>query len=147
MNFSTEFGSGSSNGTVFTDVFTVAGLTVSIYIYQLKDVCNVLRIILKVTNQTLGSVTSYSDQLNITNFAGDGLGGMGFAPLSALSPNSTPFFQNMVNQGVVDSPVFAFKLNATGAELAIGTIDTNDFTGQLTYVNVSIPVCSLCRRF
>lgn len=51
-----------------------------------------------------------------------------------------PVFQNMVAQGAVKSPVFAFylgKSNGQDGELVLGGYDTEHYTGDINYVPVS----------
>ncbi|KAH8420265.1 hypothetical protein KR009_008379 [Drosophila setifemur] len=120
--FSITYGTGSVSGFLSQDAVTVAGLG--------------------ITNQTFGEVTSEVG----TNFQAasfDGILGMGFPYLAA--ENVTPFFQNLVSQGVVQSPVFSFYLrdNGTtvnyGGELILGGSDPRLYRGPLTYVPVTQP--------
>lgn len=52
-----------------------------------------------------------------------------------------PPFQNLINKGLVDSGVFAFYLQDTGdssGELVLGGYDEKHFTGELTWINLSL---------
>lgn len=40
-------------------------------------------------------------------------------------------------QGAVPSGLFAFKLTASGAELNLGSLDTNNYSGGVTYSPVT----------
>jgi len=65
----------------------------------------------------------------------DGILGMAFQSISV--DHITPPFQNLVQQGLVQNNVFGFYLSATDGsqgELTLGGIDSNHYTGQLTYV-------------
>lgn len=72
----------------------------------------------------------------------NGLMGMGFQELSTTK-TVTPF-QNMLAQGAIDEPIFAFKLNpktsASGGQMTLGGIDPNDYTGEITWINVTRPI-------
>jgi saccharopepsin len=69
----------------------------------------------------------------------NGLMGMGFPELST-SRTVTPF-QNLINQKVVDEPIFAFKLNSKGdrhgGQLTLGGTDPNDYEGEITWLPVT----------
>ncbi|XP_017067602.1 lysosomal aspartic protease [Drosophila eugracilis] len=118
--FSITYGTGSVSGYLSTDYVGFAGLT--------------------VRNQTFGEVTTE----NGTNFADasfDGILGMGFPALAANGV--TPTFQNMISQGVVQSPVFSFFLHDNGStvnyggELILGGSDPSLYRGGLTYTPVT----------
>lgn len=64
------------------------------------------------------------------------LQGMGF-PMIAVTGAPPPFTQ-MVNQGLVDQPVFSFWLNRDpssdeGGELVLGGVNPSRFTGERTW--------------
>jgi cathepsin D len=61
--------------------------------------------------------------------------GMGFQTISVY--NAPPVFQSLIAQGQTDSPVFAMKLTANGSELSLGGLDSDLYTGQVTYVPVT----------
>ena len=90
QSFSIQYGSGADSGFLSTDTLTVAGITVK--------------------SQTFAEVTSETaDFFNSNGVIVDGLMGLAY-PVAATS-GATPPFQNMINQGVVASPVFSFWLN------------------------------------
>merc|ERR1712192_45215 len=69
----------------------------------------------------------------------DGILGMGFPQISVLGV--TPVFNNMIDQGVVEEPVFSFWLNrdpedSLGGELILGGSDPLFYEGEMTYVPV-----------
>ncbi|XP_027114960.1 aspartic proteinase oryzasin-1-like [Coffea eugenioides] len=70
----------------------------------------------------------------------DGILGLGFQEIAV--DNMVPVWYNMVDQGLVDEPVFSFWLNRDpnaedGGELVFGGVDTNHFKGKHTYVPVT----------
>nr|ABI78942.1 aspartic protease [Ipomoea batatas] len=70
----------------------------------------------------------------------DGLLGLGFQEISV--EDVVPVWYNMVEQGLVDEPVFSFWLNRDtnaeeGGELIFGGVDPNHFKGKHTYVPVT----------
>ncbi|KAG7445898.1 acid protease [Guyanagaster necrorhizus] len=116
QKFSLAYGDGSTvEGNIFTDTFTIAGLT--------------------GTNQSIGAATTYSSGFSIDNFQPDGLVGMAFKEISDFGDD--PVFQTLVSQGVVTAPEFAFELSTSGAELFLGGVNTNKFTGSFTTSQVS----------
>lgn len=65
----------------------------------------------------------------------DGIVGLGFESLSNMG--GTPFFQTLVEQGVVPNSVFSFALGeGDEGELYLGGSDSSKYTGEL----VSTPV-------
>lgn len=70
----------------------------------------------------------------------DGILGLGFPKLS-VDGVVTPF-ENMVDQKLIDEPVFSFYLNKdpkgkVGGELIFGGVDKDHFEGEITYANLS----------
>ncbi|XP_017114289.1 lysosomal aspartic protease [Drosophila elegans] len=117
--FSITYGTGSVSGYLSVDYVGFAGLTVQ--------------------SQTFGEVTTETG----TNFLYayfDGILGMGFPALAV--DGVTPTFQNMINQNLVQQPVFSFFLrdNGTsinyGGELILGGSDPSLYSGDLTYVDL-----------
>lgn len=94
----------------------------------------------KATTQTLGAATQYLG-LEIDQFPADGLMGMGFQSISVY--NAPPVFQTLISEGVVTSPVFGFKLAASssGSELFLGGTNSALYTGDFTWVSLTIEVC------
>lgn len=68
----------------------------------------------------------------------DGILGMAFSAISV--DDIAPVYFSMENQGLVQSPMFAFFLSATSGsegELVLGGYDENHFTGNITWVPVT----------
>jgi saccharopepsin len=67
----------------------------------------------------------------------DGILGLGYDTISVN--HITPPFYNMINQGLLDEPVFSFRLGSSeddGGEAIFGGVDNNAFSGKLHYVPV-----------
>lgn len=67
----------------------------------------------------------------------DGILGLGYDTISVN--RITPPFYSMINQGLIDEPVFSFRLGsseADGGEAIFGGIDPNAYKGKITYVPV-----------
>ncbi|KAJ9126685.1 hypothetical protein QFC24_001715 [Naganishia onofrii] len=111
--FSISYGDGSTtSGEVYTDTVTVAGLTAK--------------------SQAVGYATTASSTTGATF---DGLVGMAYQSLS--TERAPPLFSTLYSQGAVSSGLFAFKLTASGAELSLGGLDANAYTGAVTYTPVT----------
>ncbi|KAF8068993.1 aspartic peptidase domain-containing protein [Lyophyllum atratum] len=114
--FSIRYGSGSVTGFVSQDVLRVGDL--------------------RVRNQ------GFAEALNETGavfVAGkfDGILGLGYDTLSV--DRIVPPFYNMIKQGLLDAPVFSFRIGPTekdGGEAVFGGIDRTAYTGKITYVPV-----------
>jgi cathepsin D len=70
----------------------------------------------------------------------DGILGMAYPQISV--EKITPVFNNMLKQGAVKEPLFAFWLdrdpNATmGGEISLGSIDSSRYTGPISYVPIT----------
>ena len=67
----------------------------------------------------------------------DGILGLGYDTISVNG--IVPPFYNMVNEGLIDSSVFSFRLGKSeedGGEAVFGGVDEDAYTGKLTYVPV-----------
>jgi saccharopepsin len=67
----------------------------------------------------------------------DGILGMGYNTISVN--HIVPPFYSMLAQGLLDQPVFSFRLGNSeqdGGEAVFGGIDENAYTGKISYVPV-----------
>jgi len=115
-SFSIQYGSGSLSGFLSQDSVSIGGLNISGQVFA---------------EATKEPGTSFI----VAKF--DGI--MGFAYETISVDHVTPVWYNLVNQGLVDEPVFAFWLQnnpqgASGGELTLGGYDTSRFTGPITWV-------------
>ncbi|XP_071811378.1 lysosomal aspartic protease-like [Apostichopus japonicus] len=110
-------------GFLSTDIVTVGGL-------HLK-------------NQTFTEAIWEPSEILI-NAVYDGILGMAYPEIAHLGV--TPVFTNMIQQGLVDKPVFSFYLSrfentstmsSIGGELLLGGSDPRYYKGNFTYVDVS----------
>lgn len=117
--FAIHYGSGSASGFLSKDSVNIAGINIK--------------------NQTFAEVT----KLPMIPFAAakfDGILGMGFEEISIS--HVVPPFQNMVKQGSLEQPLFAFWMNrdaaaANGGEITFGGLDPNHYEGEITYTPVT----------
>jgi len=119
--FSIQYGSGAAEGFISNDQIGIGGVT--------------------VTKQDFAEIT---DEPGIAFIAAgfDGVLGLAFDSISV--DHVTPVWYNLLSQGLVQKPVFAFWLNRNmsagtgqGGELVLGGVDPNHYTGSFTYVPLS----------
>ncbi|OJT03765.1 Saccharopepsin [Trametes pubescens] len=114
--FSIQYGSGSMEGFVSRDVLTIGDLTV-------KD--------LDFAEATKEPGLAFA----FGKF--DGILGLGYDTISVN--HIVPPFYALVNQGLLDSPVFSFRLGDSeedGGEAIFGGIDHSAYSGKIDYVPV-----------
>jgi len=117
-DFEIHYGSGSMSGFLSLDTCCIAG------------VC--------VTDQTFAEAT-HEPGISFIAAKFDGILGMGFPQINQAGV--LPVFNNMVEQGVVEAPIFSFWLNRDpsqdlGGELILGGSDPLFYEGELTYIPV-----------
>ncbi|KAG9218927.1 hypothetical protein CCMSSC00406_0000959 [Pleurotus cornucopiae] len=114
--FSIQYGSGSMEGFVSQDTLTICDL--------------------KIPHQDFAEATK-EPGLAFAFGKFDGILGLGYDTISVN--HITPPFYSMINHGLLDDPVFSFRIGTSeddGGEAIFGGIDTSAFTGKLNYVPV-----------
>jgi len=114
--FEIHYGSGSMTGIVSNDVLNIGDLTI-----KGLDFAEAL--------QEPGLAFAFGKF--------DGILGLGYDTISVN--HMTPPFYHMVNKGLLDQPVFSFRLGSSeddGGEAVFGGIDDSAYTGKITYVPV-----------
>lgn len=113
--FAIQYGSGSLSGYVSRDTVRIGDITV-------KD-------------QLFAEATS-EPGLAFAFGRFDGIFGLGYDTISVNK--IPPPFYNMIDQGLIDEPVFAFYLSDTAngdeSEAVFGGIDKSHYTGDITYI-------------
>lgn len=116
--FKIMYGSGPVSGFLSGDVVHMGGMDVKSQFAQITDAS--------------GLGLAYS----IGKF--DGILGMAWGKISV--DDIPPIFQDMVQQGLLDQPVFSFYLESAtggGGELMLGGIDSTKYSGDLFYQPLS----------
>jgi len=116
QNFSIEYGTGSLTGYLSQDTVVFGGLTIK--------------------NQVFAEAVQQPG-LTFVVAQFDGVLGMAWQEISV--DDVVPPWFNLVAQGLVDQPVFAFWLNrnqndTVGGELVLGGYDQSHYTGAITWV-------------
>lgn len=118
-DFEIQYGSGSMSGFLSTDTCCMAGIC--------------------VVDQTFAEAT-HEPGLSFLAAKFDGILGMGFPSISVLGV--TPVFNNMIDQGVVEEPIFSFWINrdpedSNGGTIVIGGSDESLYEGEISWFNLS----------
>ncbi|KAM8795711.1 gastricsin [Eudromia elegans] len=116
--FSIQYGSGSLSGIFGYDTVTIQSLS--------------------ITNQEFGlSETEPGTNFLYAEF--DGILGMAYPSLSA--GGATTVMQGLLQENLLDEPVFSFYLSgqegSQGGELILGGVDSSLYTGQITWTPVT----------
>jgi saccharopepsin len=114
--FSIRYGSGSMEGFVSNDQLTIGDLVLK--------------------KQDFAEATK-EPGLAFAFGRFDGILGLAYDTISVN--HITPPFYSMINQGLLDEPVFSFRVGSSeedGGEAIFGGIDKSAYTGQLHYVPV-----------
>ncbi|OAX43459.1 Asp-domain-containing protein [Rhizopogon vinicolor AM-OR11-026] len=114
--FSIQYGTGSMEGYVSQDVLSIGDIS--------------------IRHQDFAEATK-EPGLTFAFGKFDGILGLGY---NTISVNGiVPPFYNMIDQGLLDEPVFSFRLGASesdGGEATFGGVDHQAYTGSITYVPV-----------
>ena len=119
--FKIQYGTGAVEGFISQDTLSIAGM--------------------KVEGQEFGETTK---EPGLTFALGkfDGILGLGYKEISVSGV--VPPFYNMVEQKLIDEPIFSFWLqrsvdgrDTTGGELIFGGVNPNRFTGPIKYAPVT----------
>ncbi|KAJ5094064.1 hypothetical protein N7456_009925 [Penicillium angulare] len=115
-DFEIRYGSGSLSGFVSQDTLQIGDL--------------------KVKNQDFAEATS-EPGLAFAFGRFDGILGLGYDTISVNK--MVPPFYNMINQGLLDEPLFAFYLGDTSkdgdnSEVTFGGVDKDHYTGEITTI-------------
>ncbi|KAK6357126.1 Vacuolar protease A [Orbilia javanica] len=113
--FAIQYGSGSMEGFISRDTLTIGDITVK--------------------NQLFAEATK-EPGLAFAFGKFDGILGLGYDTIS-VNKIPPPFYE-MISQGLVDEPVFAFYLGREEdqSEAVFGGIDKSHYTGDITWVDV-----------
>ncbi|KAL7419867.1 aspartic proteinase precursor [Cryptotrichosporon argae] len=115
-DFAIQYGSGSLEGYVSQDTVSIGDLTIK--------------------KQDFAEATK-EPGLAFAFGKFDGILGLGYETISVN--HIVPPFYNMLAQGLLDEPVFSFRLGASeddGGEAVFGGVDESAYTGKITYVPV-----------
>ncbi|KZP03440.1 Asp-domain-containing protein [Athelia psychrophila] len=114
--FSIQYGTGSMEGFVSQDTLKIGDLT--------------------IPGQDFAEATK-EPGLTFAFGKFDGIMGLGYDTISVN--HITPPFYSLMNQGLVDEPVFSFRVGSSeedAGEATFGGIDPNAYTGKIEYVPV-----------
>jgi saccharopepsin len=114
--FKIQYGSGAMEGFVSQDTLTIGDITIK--------------------KQEFAEATS-EPGLAFAFGKFDGILGMAYDTISV--EGVVPPFYQMIDQGLIDEPVFAFYLGnseAEGGEAVFGGVDPDHYTGKITYAPV-----------
>ncbi|KAI9486452.1 MAG: aspartic peptidase domain-containing protein [Benjaminiella poitrasii] len=114
-NINIYYGTGSMNGHLGEDIVSLSDGRITI------------------KNQVIADAVTISREFIGSPF--QGIFGLGLQGLSSSQDYSPPF-QSMVEQHLLDEPVFAIYSQHKAGEIDFGGIDTTRFTGSLSYEKV-----------
>ncbi|NXC45182.1 PEPC protein, partial [Penelope pileata] len=116
--FSLQYGTGSLTGIFGFDTVTIQGISVSKQEFGLSET---------------------EPGTNFVYAPFDGILGLAFPAISA--GGATTVMQNMLQESLLDSPIFSFYLSgqegSQSSELVLGGVDANLYSGQITWTPVT----------
>ncbi|ORX36348.1 aspartic peptidase domain-containing protein [Kockovaella imperatae] len=115
-DFAIQYGSGSLEGFVSQDTVSIGDITIK--------------------HQDFAEATK-EPGLAFAFVKFDGILGLAYDTISVN--HIVPPFYNMLSQGLLDEPVFSFRLGASesdGGEAVFGGIDHNSYTGKINYIPI-----------
>ncbi|KAK2599140.1 aspartic proteinase precursor [Conoideocrella luteorostrata] len=112
--FSIKYGSGALSGFVSNDNFDIGNL--------------------KIRHQDFAEATN--EPFEWLSIVPDGIFGLGYDTISVN--HITPPFYNMINQKLLDKPIFSFYLTMSnrGSEVIFGGTNKNHYTGKIQYLPI-----------
>src|SRR5271170_3479514 len=87
----------------------------------------------------IAAAYQYPASMHFPSFPADGI--MGLSSVVLSRPPSGNFIQTLVTENQLQAPVFSFGLTPGAAELTIGGVNEDLFTGDFVNVPVPEPVC------
>lgn len=141
--FGIQYGIGSVNGTYAKDTVTVAGVSVP---NQQFGLALTTEEILTSPTTVGGDGSSPPSTYNQSAVQGNGILGLGYPQLTAATtqgePAYNPFVFNLVDQKLINQPVFSVYLNRAdkegwAGEIILGGIDKSKYSGDLQYLAVA----------
>ncbi|KAI9024924.1 aspartic peptidase domain-containing protein [Phycomyces nitens] len=111
-SFEVQYGSGYVRAHLGKDTLQVAGI--------------------RLENQAIGDAVILSHEFMNTPF--DGIFGLGLADLASSS--YLPPFYSMLEQDILDEPLFAIYTEMGGGEIDFGAIDRSRFNGDILYADL-----------
>ncbi|KAI8339572.1 aspartic peptidase domain-containing protein [Chlamydoabsidia padenii] len=136
--FNITYGIGTANGTYVKDTVTIGG--VAVQQQQLALAAYSTSVFTRMSSQGLRNTTA-NDPV-----PADGLLGLGYPGLTAIAHQKngsayTPFVFNLVQQNLIQDPVFSIYLNRAdernwAGEIIFGGVDSTKYSGNISYVPV-----------
>ncbi|KAK4699366.1 saccharopepsin, partial [Phenoliferia sp. Uapishka_3] len=135
--FKIQYGTGSLEGVISNDVMTIGDLDSSVKSAARPLIHSLLcyKGDLEIKKQDFAEST-VEPGLTFAFGKFDGILGLGYDTISVA--HVVPPFYNMINQGLLDAPLFAFWLGSDPeqGEAIFGGVDEKHFTGKIDYVPV-----------
>ncbi|KAI9315308.1 aspartic peptidase domain-containing protein [Dichotomocladium elegans] len=153
--FSIQYGIGSANGSYATDTVSVGGLTVRNQQFglaiQTESILSNPGTVGGTGSNTPSTSNSTSSGSQITS---NGILGMGYPSLTAAASGQSnqfgnnnngtynPFVFNLVDQNLIDQPLFSVYMNNAkeegwAGEVILGGVDKSKYIGDITYLPVA----------